>query len=148
MNASSMQCAYKLKIVKPVRRNFTYVPVWNKGKGIIKQPVYTENVAEGVVNAIFEQGNEGLIYQAVGVGILWLTLGALLGLSDSVAFGCFMQDDQDGAETALAEIRPTTENLMRGAPALRDVNREAPPQVAPICAATVGESVASSLPSS
>ncbi|XP_037285782.2 NADH:ubiquinone oxidoreductase subunit 39 isoform X2 [Rhipicephalus microplus] len=52
--------------VSNLRRNFTYVPVWNKGKGIVKQPVYTENVAEGVVNAIFEQGNEGLIYQAVG----------------------------------------------------------------------------------
>nr|XP_037285789.1 NADH dehydrogenase [ubiquinone] 1 alpha subcomplex subunit 9, mitochondrial-like isoform X3 [Rhipicephalus microplus] len=55
--------------VSNLRRNFTYVPVWNKGKGIIKQPVYTENVAEGVVNAIFEQGNEGLIYQAVGLRV-------------------------------------------------------------------------------
>ncbi|XP_037285789.2 NADH:ubiquinone oxidoreductase subunit 39 isoform X4 [Rhipicephalus microplus] len=55
--------------VSNLRRNFTYVPVWNKGKGIVKQPVYTENVAEGVVNAIFEQGNEGLIYQAVGLRV-------------------------------------------------------------------------------
>ncbi|XP_037501978.1 NADH dehydrogenase [ubiquinone] 1 alpha subcomplex subunit 9, mitochondrial [Rhipicephalus sanguineus] len=52
--------------VSNLRRNLTYVPVWNKGKGIVKQPVYTGNVAAGVVNAIFEQGNEGEIYQAVG----------------------------------------------------------------------------------
>lgn len=52
--------------VSNLRRNWTYMPVWKRGKGIIKQPVYTGNVAEGVVNAIFEDGNEGEIYQAVG----------------------------------------------------------------------------------
>ncbi|KAH8009045.1 hypothetical protein HPB51_009585 [Rhipicephalus microplus] len=71
--------------------------------------------------------------------------GALLGLSDSVDFGRFTHDDQEGEGTALAEIRPTTEGVTHGAPASRHANREAPPQVAPTRAATVGESAGNSL---
>ncbi|XP_075544059.1 NADH:ubiquinone oxidoreductase subunit 39 isoform X1 [Dermacentor variabilis] len=52
--------------VSNLRRNWKYMPVWKRGQGIIKQPVYTGNVAEGVVNAIFEDSNEGETYQAVG----------------------------------------------------------------------------------
>lgn len=52
--------------VSHLRRNLTYMPVWKRGTGIAKQPVYTGDVAEGVVNAIFEDGNEGETYQAVG----------------------------------------------------------------------------------
>lgn len=52
--------------VQRMRRNWTFMPVWKKGNGICKQPVYTRDVAEGVVNAIFEEGNEGTTYQAVG----------------------------------------------------------------------------------
>lgn len=49
-----------------LRRNWVSVPVWKRGIGIVKQPVFMGDVAEGVVNAIFEEGNEGEIYQAVG----------------------------------------------------------------------------------
>ncbi|KAH8038465.1 hypothetical protein HPB51_001638 [Rhipicephalus microplus] len=73
---------------------------------------------------------------------------ALLGLSDNIDFGRFTRDDQEGAETAFAEIRPTTESVTHCAPTSRDVNREAPPQAVPTCAATVGESAGNSLPSS
>uniref|UniRef100_G3MLG0 NADH dehydrogenase [ubiquinone] 1 alpha subcomplex subunit 9, mitochondrial n=1 Tax=Amblyomma maculatum TaxID=34609 RepID=G3MLG0_AMBMU len=52
--------------VTKLRRNWLFMPVWKRGNGIVKQPVYTADVAEGVVNAIFEEGNEGEIYQAVG----------------------------------------------------------------------------------
>lgn len=73
--------------------------------------------------------------------------GVLLGLSDSVELGRFTRDDQEGAETALAESRPTTESGPHGAPASRDANREAPPQVT-TRASTIGESSGNSLPSS
>ncbi|KAH8021839.1 hypothetical protein HPB51_018545 [Rhipicephalus microplus] len=62
--------------------------------------------------------------------------GALLGLSDSVYFGRFTRHDQEGAEIALAEIRPTTESVTHGALASRDANEEEPPQVAQTRAAT------------
>lgn len=41
-------------------------------------------------------------------GDLLANVGALLGLSDSIDFGRFKRDNKEGAETALAEIRPTT----------------------------------------
>ncbi|KAH8033707.1 hypothetical protein HPB51_015543 [Rhipicephalus microplus] len=74
--------------------------------------------------------------------------GGLLGLSDSVDFGRFTWDDEEGAETALAEIKPTTKSVTHGAPTSRDANRNVLSQVAPTRTATVGKSVGSSLPSS
>ncbi|CAN7998308.1 unnamed protein product [Ixodes hexagonus] len=52
--------------VSKIRRNYVWMPVWNKGRGIIKQPVFVSDVAEGVVNAIFDDDNAGETYQAVG----------------------------------------------------------------------------------
>ncbi|KAH8019016.1 hypothetical protein HPB51_015642 [Rhipicephalus microplus] len=82
------------------------------------------------------------------VSILLAKAGALLGLSDSVDFGRFTRDDQEGAEIALTQIGPTTESATPGALSPHDADREVPPEVAPTHTATVGESAGNSLPSS
>ena len=41
-------------------------PIWKGGRGIFKAPVYVSDVAKAVVKSIFETGNEGETYQAVG----------------------------------------------------------------------------------
>ncbi|XP_064480708.1 NADH dehydrogenase [ubiquinone] 1 alpha subcomplex subunit 9, mitochondrial-like [Ornithodoros turicata] len=50
----------------PFRRNWNWIPLWKRGKGVYKQPVFVSDVAQGVVNAIFEENNAGATYQAVG----------------------------------------------------------------------------------
>ncbi|CAN8002585.1 unnamed protein product [Ixodes pacificus] len=52
--------------VSHIRRNYVLMPLWNKGNGIVKQPVFASDVAEGVVNSIFDDNNAGETYQAVG----------------------------------------------------------------------------------
>lgn len=42
------------------------IPLWNKGNGLIKQPVYVGNVAHGIVNAILDEDALGKTYEAVG----------------------------------------------------------------------------------
>lgn len=48
------------------RRTVNLIPLWKRGRGIYKQPVFVSDVAKGVVNAIFEEDNAGATYQAVG----------------------------------------------------------------------------------
>ncbi|KAG1652482.1 NADH dehydrogenase [ubiquinone] 1 alpha subcomplex subunit 9, mitochondrial [Nymphon striatum] len=44
----------------------TKIPLWNKGRNVIKQPVYVGDVAEGIINCIFDEDTFGQIYEAVG----------------------------------------------------------------------------------
>ncbi|OQR78095.1 NADH dehydrogenase-like [Tropilaelaps mercedesae] len=48
------------------RRTHHLMPLWKAGKGIYKAPVFVGDVADAVVRAIFQKGNEGQTYQAVG----------------------------------------------------------------------------------
>jgi NADH dehydrogenase (ubiquinone) 1 alpha subcomplex subunit 9 len=40
--------------------------MWNKGFGIYKAPVFVSDVAEGIVNAIFDNASLGKTYEALG----------------------------------------------------------------------------------
>ena len=57
---------YVTYYVSQWRWNFFMFPVWKAGRGIFKAPVYVSDVAKAVVKSIFEKGNEGETYQAVG----------------------------------------------------------------------------------
>jgi len=49
-----------------LRHEMSWMPLWNKGEGIIKQPVFVTDVAQGVINAIADKDAEGKTFQAVG----------------------------------------------------------------------------------
>jgi NADH dehydrogenase (ubiquinone) 1 alpha subcomplex subunit 9 len=48
------------------RRSHMKILVWNKGKGVFKQPVYVGDLAQGIANAIFDNEAPGKTYDAVG----------------------------------------------------------------------------------
>ena len=50
------------------RRNYLFrkMPLWNKGYGIYKQPVFNTDVASGIINAIYENECVGKTIDAVG----------------------------------------------------------------------------------
>ncbi|RWS07188.1 hypothetical protein B4U79_09089, partial [Dinothrombium tinctorium] len=48
------------------RRVYGRIHLWNKGKGVYKQPVYAGDVAQGIVNAIFDNDAPGKTYDCVG----------------------------------------------------------------------------------
>lgn len=50
------------------RKNYLFrkMPLWNKGFGIYKQPVFNSDVAAGVINAIYENECVGKTIDAVG----------------------------------------------------------------------------------
>ena len=48
------------------RRQFRKIPLWNKGKGVYKMPVYVSDVAQGITNSIFDNSSPGKTYDAVG----------------------------------------------------------------------------------
>ncbi|KAG8187792.1 hypothetical protein JTE90_025830 [Oedothorax gibbosus] len=48
------------------RRTWRFMSLWNKGVGIIKQPVYRTDVAKGIVNACMDPDAAGHTFQAVG----------------------------------------------------------------------------------
>lgn len=49
-----------------IRRTVRLLPLWKKGEETIKQPVFVEDVAQGIVNAIRDRDSAGKTYQAVG----------------------------------------------------------------------------------
>lgn len=49
-----------------MRRTWRCMSLWNKGVGIIKQPVYYSDVAKGIVRSIFDPAAAGHTFQAVG----------------------------------------------------------------------------------
>jgi len=48
------------------RRQFQYVPLWNKGEKTEKQPVHVSDIAAGIMAVIKDDDSAGKIYQAVG----------------------------------------------------------------------------------
>ena len=48
------------------RRAYRRMLLWNKGKGIYKMPVSANDVASGIVNAIFDENAIGQTYDAIG----------------------------------------------------------------------------------
>lgn len=48
------------------RRMFRYMPLWHNGEMTFKQPVYVEDVAQGILNAIKDPDAVGKVFQAVG----------------------------------------------------------------------------------
>ncbi|CAL8147024.1 unnamed protein product [Orchesella dallaii] len=48
------------------RRFFQWVPLWYRGERTIKQPVYVSDVAQGVINAIYDQDTAGQTYDIIG----------------------------------------------------------------------------------
>lgn len=48
------------------RRSKRKIVVWNKGKGTFKQPVFVSDVAQGVVNSIYDNTATGKTFDAVG----------------------------------------------------------------------------------
>ena len=50
------------------RKNYLFkrMPLWNKGFGIYKQPVYNVDVSKGVINAIYDNECVGKTIDAVG----------------------------------------------------------------------------------
>uniref|UniRef100_T1JE21 NADH dehydrogenase [ubiquinone] 1 alpha subcomplex subunit 9, mitochondrial n=1 Tax=Strigamia maritima TaxID=126957 RepID=T1JE21_STRMM len=48
------------------RKEGSFIPMWNKGEGIFKQPVFVSDVAKGIVNAIFDKTAVGRTYQGIG----------------------------------------------------------------------------------
>lgn len=48
------------------RRSGTWLPLWHKGERTEKQPVYVQDVAQGIINAMKDPDTAGKIYQAVG----------------------------------------------------------------------------------
>lgn len=48
------------------RRALRLIPLWHNGEKTIKQPVYSSDVAQGIVNAIREPDAIGKVFQAVG----------------------------------------------------------------------------------
>lgn len=48
------------------RRFFRYMPLWHNGEKTIKQPVFSSDVAQGIVNAIRDPDAVGKVFQAVG----------------------------------------------------------------------------------
>ncbi|GFR04342.1 NADH dehydrogenase 1 alpha subcomplex subunit 9, mitochondrial [Trichonephila clavata] len=49
-----------------IRRTWRFMSLWNKGVGIIKQPVYYSDVAKGILKAILDPTAAGHTFQAVG----------------------------------------------------------------------------------
>lgn len=54
------------------RRGYSTVHMWNKGFGIYKAPVFVSDVAEGIVNAIFDNASLGKTYEALGQVKYWI----------------------------------------------------------------------------
>ncbi|XP_022664511.1 NADH dehydrogenase [ubiquinone] 1 alpha subcomplex subunit 9, mitochondrial-like [Varroa destructor] len=48
------------------RRYYNCICLWGNGKGVYKAPVFVSDVAQAVVKAVLQKGNEGETYQAVG----------------------------------------------------------------------------------
>lgn len=48
------------------RRFFRYMPLWHNGEKTIKQPVFSSDVAQGIINAIKDPDAVGKVFQAVG----------------------------------------------------------------------------------
>jgi NADH dehydrogenase (ubiquinone) 1 alpha subcomplex subunit 9 len=48
------------------RRMFRYMPMWKKGEATVKQPVFSSDVAQGIINAIRDPDAVGKVFQAVG----------------------------------------------------------------------------------
>ena len=48
------------------RTLFGEIMLWNRGKGIYKEPVCADNVAEGIVSALMYPQANGQTYDAVG----------------------------------------------------------------------------------
>lgn len=48
------------------RRVFTVMPLWHKGNQTVKQPVFVEDIAQGVLNAINDPDSAGQTYDCVG----------------------------------------------------------------------------------
>lgn len=48
------------------RRAYKTIHLWRKGKGIYKMPVFTSDVAQGIVRSIFDDASLGKTYDAVG----------------------------------------------------------------------------------
>ncbi|KAK2188253.1 hypothetical protein NP493_138g01010 [Ridgeia piscesae] len=48
------------------RRAYGTIPLWKGGRQTIKSPVFCSNVAEGIINAIYEPESVGQTYECVG----------------------------------------------------------------------------------
>ena len=48
------------------RRSYLTTLLWKKGKGVFKMPVYASDLAEGIINAMFDDNAVGQTYDAVG----------------------------------------------------------------------------------
>ncbi|XP_076328999.1 NADH:ubiquinone oxidoreductase subunit 39 [Tachypleus tridentatus] len=48
------------------RRNIRNLPLWKKGRETIKQPVFVSDVAEAIVNSIFDPDAVGKTFEAIG----------------------------------------------------------------------------------
>ena len=48
------------------RRSYKKVLLWKNGRGVYKMPVYRSDVAQGIVNAVFDNVSPGKTYDAVG----------------------------------------------------------------------------------
>ncbi|KAI1309414.1 NADH dehydrogenase [ubiquinone] 1 alpha subcomplex subunit 9, mitochondrial [Halotydeus destructor] len=49
-----------------MRRSYKRILLWNKGRGVFKQPLFASDLAEGIVNSIFDNSSPGQTYDAVG----------------------------------------------------------------------------------
>lgn len=48
------------------RRSYLKILLWKNGKGFFKMPVYRSDVAQGIVNAVFDDAAPGKTFDAVG----------------------------------------------------------------------------------
>jgi NADH dehydrogenase (ubiquinone) 1 alpha subcomplex subunit 9 len=48
------------------RRSNRKILLWNKGRGVYKQPVFVSDVAQGIINSIYDNTAAGKTYDAVG----------------------------------------------------------------------------------
>lgn len=48
------------------RRQFYKLPLWKMGRGIFKQPVFVQDVAQGIANAITDEDSVGKTYDCLG----------------------------------------------------------------------------------
>ncbi|ODM92538.1 NADH dehydrogenase [ubiquinone] 1 alpha subcomplex subunit 9, mitochondrial [Orchesella cincta] len=48
------------------RRFFQWLPLWYRGERTVKQPVYVRDVAQGVINAIYDPDTAGQTFDVIG----------------------------------------------------------------------------------